>query len=73
MRMQPVTLSDLQDIDDVSYAQDIVLHNESMHVLSHSINDLLDKDSLDQDSLGLDLTYLLLGCVISCMMTHVMP
>ena len=73
MRMQPVTLSDLQDIDDVSYAQDIVLHNESMHVLSHSINDLLDKDSLDQDSLGLDLTYLLLGCVISCMMTHAMP
>lgn len=73
MRMQPVTLSDLQDIDDVSYAQDIVLHNESMHVLSHSINDLLDKDSLDQDSFGLDLTYLLLGCVISCMMTHAMP
>ena len=73
MRMQPVTLSDLQDIDDVSYAQDIVLHNESMYVLSHSINDLLDKDSLDQDSLGLDLTYLLLGCVISCMMTHAMP
>jgi hypothetical protein len=63
--MQPVTLSDLQDIDDVSYAQDIVLHNQNMHVLSHSINDLLDQDSLDQDSLGLDLTYLLLGCVIA--------
>jgi hypothetical protein len=63
--MQAVTLCDLQDIDDVSYALDFVLYNRDMHVHSHSINDLLD-----QDSLGLDLTYLLLGYVIAFIMVQ---
>ena len=69
--MQAVTLSDLQDIDDVSHARDVVLHNQNMHVFSHCTNDLLDQDSLDQDSLELDLAYLLLGGVIAFIMTHI--
>ena len=63
--MQAVTLCDLQDIDDISYALDIVLYNQDMHVHSQSINDLLDRESL-----GLDLTYLLLGCVIAFVMVQ---
>jgi len=64
--MQAVTLSDLQDIDDVLYARDAVLHTQNMHVFSDSINDLLDQDSLE-----IDVAYLLLGVVIACIMTQI--